>query len=118
LGFVDEPEKLKLLKGCTVFVSPALYGESFGIVLIEAMAMGAPVVAGNNTGYATVLRGYGGLGLVHPKETKEFADRLHSLLSDSRLTKKLSDWGLKEVKLYSYTRVVAMYEKLYEGLIK
>src|SRR3989344_5400643 len=53
LGFIDVSKKLELLASSTVFCSPALFGESFGIVLLEAIAMGTPVVAGNNPGYAT-----------------------------------------------------------------
>ncbi len=47
LGFVDEATKLKLLHTSSLFCSPALYGESFGIVLLEAMAAHLPVVAGD-----------------------------------------------------------------------
>jgi len=116
LGFVALKEKLQLLKGCDVFCSPALYGESFGIVLIEAMAMGAPVVAGNNSGYMGVLVGEGSQGLVDPKNTKDFSKLLINFLEDTKLRTKLSDWGLKETEKYHYDVVVDEYEKLYDSL--
>ncbi|HPD98653.1 MAG TPA: glycosyltransferase family 4 protein, partial [Candidatus Saccharibacteria bacterium] len=61
LGYVTEEDKPYLLASADVFCSPALYGESFGIVLLEAMAVGTPVVAGNNSGYASVMTGKGRL---------------------------------------------------------
>jgi phosphatidylinositol alpha-mannosyltransferase len=67
MGAVDEKTKLKLLHKARLFCSPALYGESFGIVLLEAMAAGVPVVAGDNPGYACVLKDRGKLSLVNPK---------------------------------------------------
>jgi phosphatidyl-myo-inositol alpha-mannosyltransferase len=70
LGTVDEPTKLRLLKEATLFCSPAIYGESFGIVLLEAMAAGVPIVAGDNPGYACVMKDRGLLALVNPKISK------------------------------------------------
>src|SRR6185503_11218910 len=82
LGFVSEKKKTELLHQAAVFCSPALYGESFGIVLLEAMASGTVTVAGNNVGYAVVLHGTGRLSLVNPKQTTEFCRRLDVMLDD------------------------------------
>ena len=82
LGFVELDEKLKLLKGADIFCSPALYGESFGIVLIEAMAMQTPIIAGNNPGYKGVMRDVAAKGLVDPKNTDKFAKLLVKYLTD------------------------------------
>jgi phosphatidylinositol alpha-mannosyltransferase len=82
LGQVDEAEKRRLLATCGLFTSPALYGESFGVVLLEAMAAGAVTVAGDNSGYASVLIGTGRLSLVGPKAAEEYAHRME--LGDER----------------------------------
>lgn len=116
-GFVDEIDKLALLSEADIFCSPALYGESFGIVLLEAMAASVPIVAGDNPGYQAVLRERGKLSLVNPKETEEFARRLSVFLGDNELKKLWCQWAATYVKQYDYPKIVDKYEKLYERLL-
>lgn len=118
LGFVTEDEKKKLLQSCALFVSPALYGESFGIVLIEAMASGAVVIGGNNAGYASVLSGRGATGLVNPLDAELFASRMQLLLADDDLRTLWLAWAAEDVKKYSYKHIVKSYEKIYKSLAK
>lgn len=100
LGFIDERDKPKLLSSASIACFPSLYGESFGIVLIEAMAAGAGVVlGGNNPGYRSVLDNKPEL-LVDPRNTKEFAAKLEQLLSDDKLASELHDWQVQRVKRY------------------
>lgn len=116
-GFVSLEEKRRLMASCTVFTSPALYGESFGIVLVEAMAMGAPVVAGDNPGYSFVMSGGGEQALVDPTNTKNFAKKLEQFLSGDD---KVADWLLwakQTVKQYDWPTVVEKYEALYQSLV-
>ena len=54
LGRISEAEKFGRLRACDVFCAPSLGGESFGVVLIEAMAAGATVVASALDGYRNV----------------------------------------------------------------
>lgn len=99
-GYVTEGEKPKLLAEAQVACFPALYGESFGIVLLEAMAAGSGVVVGgNNPGYRSVLGGQPEL-LIDPKATDSFARRLELLLNDSDLQRKLNRWQKKHVAKY------------------
>ena len=75
LGRVSDAEKAQLYKTADVYASPATGGESFGIVLLEAMAAGTPIVASDIHGYKGVVRrGREGL-LVPPREPRELADR-------------------------------------------
>lgn len=115
LGYVDEPTKLRLLQEATIFCSPALYGESFGIVLLEAMASGCVTVAGNNSGYASVMKDRGQLSLVNPLDSVEFARRLTLLGTDDVLREAWRDWAREAVKQYDYDIVVDQYVKLYEA---
>jgi phosphatidylinositol alpha-mannosyltransferase len=118
LGYIDEAEKIHLMQSTDVFCSPAVYGESFGIVLLEAIACGRPVVAGANPGYASVLQGRGSMGLVSPKDTEDFARRLKLFLSDKGMRQSWNEWGLEYVKQYDYVRIVDQYEKLYRKACK
>ena len=117
LGYVSEEEKVDLLRGCLVYVSPALYGESFGIVLIEAMATDAVAIGGNNSGYATVLTDIGAVGLVNPLDTDIFASRLELMMYNEPLRAQWSKWAAKSVKQYSYKKIVDKYEKIYKTLV-
>ncbi|MES2971413.1 MAG: glycosyltransferase family 4 protein [Patescibacteria group bacterium] len=114
LGRVDEATKTKLLNTAQVFCSPAKFGESFGIVLLEAMASNLPVVAGDNPGYRTVMQGAGRLSLVDPSDTNELARQLDIMMSEKAVRKIWQDWAQKNVKKYSYTKIVDQYEAIYQ----
>jgi phosphatidylinositol alpha-mannosyltransferase len=118
LGFIDEATKLDLLQTSDLFCSPAIFGESFGIVLLEAMASGCVTVAGNNPGYESVMQGLGKLSLINPKNTSEFAHRLQLLLNDQDLRKLWKKWAKDTVQQYDYPRVVERYEAAYEAALK
>lgn len=118
LGYVDEKEKLKLLHEAALFCSPAIYGESFGIVLLEAMASGTVTVAGDNVGYAGVMTGTGRLSLVNPKQTSEFSRRLDVMLDDEGVRKNWLDWAKETVQQYSYSKIVDQYEVVYKTIKK
>lgn len=115
LGFVSETQKKKLLHDADLFCSPALYGESFGIVLLEAMASGLVTVAGNNPGYSSVLQGLGSLSLVDPKNSDEFASRMRLLLNEPQLRKLWLSWARESVGQYDWPIVVGQYEAVYEA---
>ena len=112
-GYVSEKEKVRLLRDCDLFCAPALYGESFGVVLLEAMASDLVTVAANNPGYSSVMQGLGALSLVNPHDTLEFARRLDLLLREESLRSMWRTWARTNVKQYSYRKVVDQYEKIY-----
>lgn len=114
LGYVSEKDKIKYLRESDIYCSPALFGESFGIVLLEAMSTGTVTVAGDNPGYSSVLKGLGAVSLVNPKYHTEFARRLELLLHEESLRKLWRKWAKNELPQYSYTNIVDKYEKLYK----
>jgi phosphatidylinositol alpha-mannosyltransferase len=118
LGYIPTHEKINLLKSVDLFCSPALYGESFGIVLLEAMATGIPIVAGDNPGYRSVLKERGAISLIKPKDAVQFANRLELLLTDTDLRHLWRRWSLEYVKQFTYDTVVDQYEQLYKDLLK
>jgi phosphatidylinositol alpha-mannosyltransferase len=118
LGFISDERKLELLKTADLFCSPALYGESFGIVLIEAMAMGTVTVCGNNIGYSSVMKGDGDISLVDPKDTVTFAHRLEHLLYDEKARANWQKWAKKYVQQFNYPVIVDRYEEIYNELLQ
>lgn len=113
LGYVPEADKPRLMSDADLYVSPALYGESFGIVLLEAMAVGTPVVAGNNTGYSSVMTGRGRLSLVDSKNTVDFAHRLELLLYDTDLRRLWLSWAHEHVQQFQFGNITDAYEAIY-----
>jgi phosphatidylinositol alpha-mannosyltransferase len=118
LGYISDEQKRHLMGNADLFCSPAMNGESFGIVLLEAMAMGAPVLAGNNIGYQSVLKGHGRVGLVDARATGDFANRLFVGLNDVNIQNLLRGWGLHEVKQYDYPKIIDQYEAAYRDAIR
>jgi phosphatidylinositol alpha-mannosyltransferase len=117
-GYVTEKEKIQLLASADLFCSPALYGESFGIVLLEAMAVGLVTVAGDNPGYASVMQDMGSVSLVDPHHISEFSRRLSLLLNQNELRAVWRNWAKDYVKKFSYTKVVDQYIAIYEDAFK
>lgn len=114
LGYIDDAKKRELLHTTDLFCSPALYGESFGIVLLESMSSGLVTVAGNNPGYESVMTGLGQLSLVSPRDSKEFAQRLSLLLYDEGIRELWKKWAKKHVRQFDYPKVAALYLDSYE----
>ena len=118
LGFVSDEVKLELLQSADLFCSPAVYGESFGLVLLEAMACGLVTVAGDNSGYASVMQELGTLSLVDPHDTETFARRLQLLLNEPALRLDWRKWAKSYVKQFDYDIIIDRYEELYEYTLK
>lgn len=117
LGHITDERKISLLARCQIFTSPAVFGESFGIVLLEAAAAGAVTVAGNNPGYESVLVGPGRLSLVDVKRRGEYARRLELLMTEPALQAVWRHWAAGYVKNFSYTKLASSYEHIYEQLL-
>jgi len=117
LGYIDDEEKLRLLHSSDLFCSPAIFGESFGIVLLEAMATGLVTVAGDNPGYESVMQGLGKLSLINPKDSSLFAHRLQLLLFDEDLRVLWQKWAKDYVKQFDFPKIVDQYEAVYARAI-
>jgi len=113
VGYATEEDKPRYYKTADVFCAPNTGHESFGIVLIEAMAMGTPVVASNIEGYASVLtHGEEGL-LVPPKDGIELAQALYSLLKDKSLRQQMGDKGKITAEQYSWEHIAQRVQDYY-----
>jgi phosphatidylinositol alpha-mannosyltransferase len=118
LGFISDEEKIHQLHRADLFCSPARYGESFGIVLLEAMAAGTPIIAGDNAGYVTTMKDTGSISLVNPQDTIDFARRLELMVFNEDIRLVWQKWAKNYVKQYDYKNIVSMYEDLYKKALK
>ena len=118
LGRVSDDEKAQLFKTSDVYVSPATGRESFGIVLLEAMAAGTPIVCSDIHGYKGVVRrGREGL-LVPPRKPKSLAAAIGTLLSDAELRRRMSEEGEARAAEFSWERVTAKVDDYYGFVIR
>jgi phosphatidylinositol alpha-mannosyltransferase len=114
VGTVPPEDLPRYYRSAHIFVSPAIGGESFGIVLLEAMASGTPIVASNIPGYSHVVEnGREGL-LVPPESPQLLASAIVTLLKNARLRKKMGERGReKAIEKYAWSRVAEQIEKVY-----
>jgi len=116
-GYVSEEDKPRYFKTADVYCSPATSRESFGIVLLEAMAVGKPVVASNIDGYSSVItHGQDGL-LVPPRDTGSLTQTLISILSDKKLQQKLSKKARLTAENYSWERIAQRVNDYYNKVL-
>jgi len=116
--YVPFNELPKYYRTADIFCAPATGGESFGIVLIEAMASGTPVVATSIPGYASVLtHGQEGL-LARPENPRSLADALLRLLNDRQARLKMAQNGLATAEQYSWENVSRRVMDYYLSLSK
>ncbi len=116
-GLVPNEDRPRYYASCDVYCSPAIGFESFGIVLLEAMATGKPVVASDIEGYRKVLE-HGTEGLLGPpRDTDGIARDLVRLLKDPELRSRMGKAGRQKALSYSWSKVALRIEALYEKLL-
>jgi phosphatidylinositol alpha-mannosyltransferase len=113
-GFISEEDKPRYLAGADIAVYPSTGGESFGIVLLEAMASGRGVVlAGNNPGYASVV-GERPEALFDPNDTEQFARKLGNYLKDVEARHIARNWQQQYVRQFDVPNVADEITVVYE----
>ena len=116
-GHVDYDELPRYYKTADIFCAPATGRESFGIILLEAMAVGKPIVASNVGGYASIVaHGVDGL-LVPPKDDKELARALVSLMIDEPLRQRMGAMGKRKAQDYSWERIAKEILNYYRRIL-
>jgi phosphatidylinositol alpha-mannosyltransferase len=105
------------MKGADIFCAPSLRGESFGVVLLEGMACGTPVVASDIPGYAKVARGGEDALLVPAGDSETLASAIEKILRNPDQAEKLSNQGIKRAEYFSMRRLAETYSKSYEAIL-
>jgi phosphatidylinositol alpha-mannosyltransferase len=114
VGEVPQSELPRYYQTCDVFCSPALSGESFGMVLLEAMAAGKPVVATNIDGYRQVVHDGVEGRLVEPRDSASLATALIDLLQSPEMRKSFGERGRVTARAFSWDRVAARLIRFYD----
>ncbi|GAC57370.1 mannosyltransferase PimA [Gordonia hirsuta DSM 44140 = NBRC 16056] len=114
LGMVDDETKARALRSADVYVAPNLGGESFGIVLVEAMAAGAAVVASDLVAFSRVLDGGSAGRLVETGSSTALAGAVIELLGDDELRAGLVERGHRRADRYDWSKVADQIEQVYE----
>jgi len=118
LGRVSDEEKAQLFRTADVYASPATGGESFGIVLLEAMASGTAIVASDIHGYKGVVRRGREALLVPPRDPKALAASIGRLLGDDEERRAMGEAGRLRAEEFSWPRVTAKVDDFYGVVIR
>ena len=117
-GAVSEEEKVRYYKTADIFCTPATGHESFGVVLLEAMAAGKPIVATGIEGYSSVITHGKEALLVPPKSEEGLADAIATLLGDPQLARRLGNNGRARAREFSWETVARRVEDFYLSLLR
>ena len=114
-GLLKGKDKLMAYTGSDVFVLPS-YSENFGMVVIEAMACGIPVIISDKVGLCKDIINHGA-GIATDTKTEDLTKALKKLLDDSELGKKLTEKGKRFAQYYNIENVVDMMIEAYKDCI-
>jgi phosphatidyl-myo-inositol alpha-mannosyltransferase len=116
LGRVTDAEKFARLRTADVFCAPSLHGESFGVVLIEAMAAGTTVVASSLDGYRNVATHDVDALLVEPGDVEALGAALRRVATDGELARRLRRRGDARADEFAMTALTDRYLEIYRSI--
>jgi len=117
LGRITDADKLARMRGAAVFCAPSLHGESFGVVLLEAMAAGTPVVASDLDGYRNVATDGCDAVLVPPGDVDALRVALAAVLGDPSRAAELVANGTSRADRFAMSTLAAAYVDIYRRLL-
>jgi phosphatidylinositol alpha-mannosyltransferase len=117
LGAVPNRELPPIHAACDVYLGPSTGGESFGIVLVEALAAGLPVVASDTPGYDEVIAGEDHGLLVPPRDPAALAAATARVLDDEELAKRLEAAGPERAHAFDWSVTIGRIEDAYRDAL-
>lgn len=116
LGLISEEDKVRAFKSADAYIAPNTGGESFGIVLLEAMSAGTPVIASDLDAFARVLEG-GSCGVLFANENPAaLADAVDLLLGDPALAQRCQEQGLRRAAEFDWPVVARDVVRVYDAV--
>ena len=116
LGRISDAERAARMRGCTVYCSPSVRGESFGMVLLEAMASGCALVASDLDGHRNVATDGVDALLAPVGDAAALAKALRRVMDDEALRAELVAGGLRRADQLSMARLAGRYVEIYEAV--
>ncbi len=113
----DRHALVSLLEQARLCVFPAGFGESFGIVLAEALASGTPVLAGDNTGFRGLLGRDGTGQLFDANDPRSLAEKISALIGDPDGLRAQAAWGKTHARQFDICNHIEEFENLYASAI-
>jgi phosphatidylinositol alpha-mannosyltransferase len=117
LGRISDEEREARMRGCTVYCSPSVRGESFGMVLLEAMASGCALVASDLEGHRNVATDGVDALLAPVGDAAALAKALRRVLDDDGLRSELVAGGRRRAEQLSMTHLAERYVAIYEQVL-
>jgi phosphatidylinositol alpha-mannosyltransferase len=117
-GYVSQIDLPRFYRTCDIYVSPALGGESQGIVLLEAMACGKAVIASEIHGYREVVHNNENGLLFQAGSSEDLAHKIEQLILNNVLKEKLEINARRHAEIHSWEKITNRIEDYYQSLIK
>jgi glycosyltransferase involved in cell wall biosynthesis len=115
---VDRAGKQAFYRSLSVLSTPALYGEAFGLYVLEALASGVPVVQPRHAAFPEIVEATGG-GLICEPNPQSLAETIEGLLLDPALLRRLGEAGRKKVfEEFGIQPMARKLEPIFEGLTR
>lgn len=116
LGLVSEEDKVRAFHSADIYVAPNTGGESFGIVLLEAMASGTPVLASSLEAFRRVLDDGAAGAQFENGNSEDLARVANQMLADDEYRQSLAEKGVKRAWLYDWGRVTKEIVDVYHSV--
>lgn len=116
-GYVDDTILPRYYATCDIFCSPSIGSESQGIVLLQALASGKPIIASSIDGHLNVIRDRVEGLFVPPASSNDLAKAINILLSSPEMRARMGRWASKSAAKFSWDKVAGEISNYYESLL-